>query len=319
MQRKLLPEDNPNLLDTLHSLAGTLQADGKLAESEKMRREALALWRRRGESEYPQALYELGGLAHVLLAQKKLEEAQQVLDEAISPELAQKPVSSDLLSLRAGIEGRRGEWTKASADAFRAFENQPLNSGRYAVVAALLVKAKDFSAYEQFCRRVIKLYADSTNIFVADQVAKACLFAPSAAVDLTIVGRLADVAVTLGVGNDGAMPYFQVCKALAEYRLGHFNAAAEWAKKSVDSRRKEAQGHAYGVLAMAYWQLGRKDEARAMFANGEKLAPPVMPARVVQDTKDAWLAWLFARIQLDEAGALIEPASSENKPVSGPL
>src|SRR4030095_8538123 len=110
-------------------------------------------------------------------------------------------------------------------------------------------------------------------------------------------------------GNEGARPFFEICKALSEYRQGHFNEAAEWAQKSIGSGSEEAQGHAYGVLAMADWQLGKKDEARGMIANGEKLAPTVMPASVAEDMGDAWLAWLYARIQLDEATALIGPAS----------
>jgi len=86
-----------------------------------------------------------------------------------------------------------------------------------------------------------------------------------------------------------------------EYRNGHFREAAEWAEKSTSSERKEAQGHAYGVLAMACVQLGKKDETRTAIAKGEELAPAVMPARVVEDTVDVWLACLFARVQLDEA------------------
>jgi len=309
MQRKVLAEDNPNVLDTLHSLAQTLEEDGKLVQSEQIHREALALWRRRGESHYPQALAELGSLAHVLVAQKRLAEAEQVLDEALSEELIRTPLSADLLTLKAGIEGRRGEWQKASTDAIRAFENQPLSSGRYSLVAALLLKTQDLSGYEQFCKRIFATFGNTTNIFTADQVAKSCLFLPSSTVDLNSVGRLADTAVTLGAANDGAMPFFEICKALSEYRLGHFSEAAQWAGKSVDSRRKEAQGPAYGVLAMADWQLGNKGGAREMLAQGDALAPRNVPASTTTDMGDDWLAWLFARIQLDEAAALIETES----------
>jgi serine/threonine protein kinase/tetratricopeptide (TPR) repeat protein len=308
MQRKVHAEDNPNLLDTLHSLALTLEEDGKLAESEQMHREALALWRKRGESGYPQALSELGSLAHVMMSQKKLADAEQVLEESLSADLSRKPLSADLLTLKAGIEARRGQWEKASADAYRAFENQPFSSGRYSVVAGLLLKTQDLASYHQFCKRIFAMSGNTTNIFVADQVAKACLFSPSSGVDLDAIGRLADIAVTLGAGNKGAMPFFAICKALSEYRLGHFNEAAQWAQKSIDSGRKAAQGPAYGILAMADWQVGRKDEARAMLARGEVLAPPIMPAHVIEDTGDDWLSWLFARIQLEEAAVLIATA-----------
>jgi hypothetical protein len=126
---------------------------------------------------------------------------------------------------------------------------------------------------------------------------------------LNAIGRLADTAVTHGVKDEGAMPFFSTCKALSEYRLGHFAQAAEWAQKSLNSPRKDAHPHAYGVLALADWQLGKKDDARAMLAAGEKLAPRVMPAPVAEDPGTAWLVWLFARVQLDEAKGLINSAS----------
>jgi hypothetical protein len=67
---------------------------------------------------------------------------------------------------------------------------------------------------------------------------------------------------------------------------------------------------------MAYWKLEKREEARAMLAKGDLLAPREMPARVAEDTGTAWLAWLYARIQLDEASALIHSASSpdDNSP-----
>src|SRR5215831_2502445 len=190
IQRKGPAEDNPNFLDSLHSLAMTLEEDGKLAQSEQMHREALAVWRKRGESDYPQALAELSGLAHVLMSQKRLGDAQHELDAGLGPALIRTPLSADLLTLKADIEGHQGRWQKASADAVRAFENQPLGSGRYSMVAALLIKAEQLSYYDQFRGRILAQFTDTTNIFVADQVAKACLFRPSSALDLNLeIGR----------------------------------------------------------------------------------------------------------------------------------
>jgi hypothetical protein len=176
------------------------------------------------------------------------------------------------------------------------------------MMAALYLKTRNRSAYEQFCKKLLLQFGDTGNIFVADQVAKACLFLPSSEVDLNAVGHLADIAVTFGAKDEGAMPFFATCKALSEYRLGHFDKAVEWAQRSLNSPRKEVYPHAYGVLALANWQLGKKEDARAMHAAGEALAPRLMPARVAEDPGTAWLVWLFARIQLDEAESLINPA-----------
>ena len=177
------------------------------------------------------------------------------------------------------------------------------------MVAALYLRTGNRTAYEQFCKRLFSEFKGTTNIFFADQVAKASLFKPSTNVDLNAIGRLADTAVTLGARDEGALPFFAVCKGLSEYRLGHFAQAADWAQKSLNSSRKDAYPHAYGVLALADWKLGKKADARAMLAAGEALAPRTMPASVAQDPGTAWLVWLYGRIQLEEAEALINPTA----------
>lgn len=312
MQRKLLGEDNPTSLDTLHSLGLIYEAQGKLAESEKMHREALAIWRKRGEFEIPQALSELESLIHVLMVEKKFDKAKEFLDGALLPEFIDQPSSSEFLVLRAGLEVRRGQWQEAANDCELAFKNQPLNYDRYALLAALLVKTHDRKAYDQFSEKILTIYPNTTDIFIADEVAKACLFFPPSRKNLPLIKHLADMTVTLGKGDEGAMPFFQVCQALSEYRQGHFMEAAEWAQKTVDSPRLDAHGHAYAVLAMADWQLGKKDQAQAMLAKGERLAPTQLPAQEAEDSGNAWMAWLFARVSLDEATVLIASESTNN-------
>ncbi len=312
MQRKLLGEDNPTSLDTLHSLGLVYEAQGKLAESEKVHREALAIWRKRGESEIPQALSELESLIHVLMAERKFNDVKELLDGALLPSFVNQPSSSEFLATRAGLEERRGQWQEAADDCELAFRTQPFNYDRYALLAALLVKTHDHAAYEQFSEKILASYPNTTNIFIADEVAKACLFLPPSEKNLPLISHLADMTVTLGEGDEGAMPFFQVCKALSEYRQGHFIEAAGWAQKTVDNPRLDAHGHAYAVLAMADWQLGKKDEARAVLAKGELLAPVDLPAHEAEDPGNAWMAWLFARVSLDEADVLIASDSANH-------
>ena len=315
-QRKVAGEDNPDSLITLRSLGFVLEAEGKLSEAETMHREALALWHKRGEHETPLALSEVESLAGILIAQKKFGEAKDLLDDALTPELVSQSSSGNLLARRAELNARRGQWREAAADAALAFEHQPYNRDRYPVLAALLAKTHDRPAYEKLCKRLLATYSSTTNIFVADQVAKACLFLPLSDADLPAISHLTDITVTLGVGDAGAMPYFQDCKALCEYRQGHYAEAVEWAQKPLKVPGIYVHGHSYAVLAMAYWRLGEKENARAMLAKGDALAPGIMPASIAEDPGSAWLAWLFARIQLDEATALIQPSSmpENNKP-----
>src|SRR5437763_14319265 len=99
-----------------------------------------------------------------------------------------------------------------------------------------------------------------------DEAETSCLFLPSSEADLQVVGLLADIAVTRGIGDQGAMPFFQDCKALCEYRRGHYAEAVEWAQKPLKNPGIYVHGHAYAVLAMACRRLGGKDDAGEMLA-----------------------------------------------------
>jgi hypothetical protein len=154
---------------------------------------------------------------------------------------------------------------EAAADARLALENQLTDHYRYHTLAALLAMSGDRPAYEQVCERLVTKFADSTNPYVAERIAQDCLLLPDSGADLVLMDKLADKAVTAGSGTDG-FPYFQACKAMSNYRLGHFSDAVAWERKRTKLGGICAS-HAYAVLAMAHWQLGQKD-GRAAPAKG---------------------------------------------------
>jgi len=307
MQHKILGDENPSSLDTLRSLALTLAHQGKFTEAEKAQREALASFNKMGQSESPRALVQLGDLARTLMGQNKMAEAVHLLDDALGPAAVKLSTSAELLFIRGSLRAREGRWQEAASDALTAFELEPTQMEHYAEVASLLVKAGDLAHYEQFCKRLLFASAGTANPYLADAVAKSCLFYPLPGLELEKISRLADVAVTRGADDSGALPFFQVCKALAEYRLGHFAEAADWAEKAINAPGSYAPQHAYAIMALADWQLGKRSEARTFFAKGNELAPTEMPAEIAQKLGNEWLGWLHARIQLDEAAALIQP------------
>lgn len=309
IQRKLLGEDNPASLYTLRSLAATLEAENLYAEAEPVYREVLAAWRKRGEGVSSEVFSEVEGLTRALMAEKKFDEAGQLLDETLTPAVIQQKSSAELLALRVDLKVRRGQWQQAAADESIALDDQPSNQWRFPIFAALLVRTHNQSAYEQFRRRLLASFTNTADIYACDLVAKSCLFLPSSEADLNIIRRLADSTVADGVGDQNAKPYFQDCKALCEYRQGHYAEAVEWAEKPLKVPGLHVYGHAYAILAMAYWQLGQKDQARAMLAKGEEVSPPAMPTSIADDPSNAWQGWLYARIQLEEASALIRPST----------
>ena len=201
--------------------------------------------------------------------------------------------------------GRRGRWQKAAADASLALEHQPTDHYRYHTLAALLAMTQDRPAYEGVCQRLVTKFSDSTNPFVAERIAQDCFLLPDSGADLALMDKLADKSVTAGSG-DSALPYFQACKAMSNYRLGNFSEATVWGEHAAKSSVAFAQAKAYAVLAMARWQLGQKDEARAALAQGDALAPGILRERGAEDLGESWVAWLMARISIDEAARLIQ-------------
>jgi len=107
---------------------------------------------------------------------------------------------------------------------------------------------------------------------------------------------------------------------MSSYRLGRFREDVEWAEKATLGPAAElpAKAEAFAVLAMANWQLGKKDSARAALANGETLAPNISPERGAVDLGESWVAWTMARVSLDEATKLIRAASTTDETSNQP-
>ncbi len=298
---------------TMRKLGLTLEAEHKWPEAEAVHREAWAISRKKKDGdEDAEAQMDLGRVVRVLANEKKFVEAERLLDAVLTPEFVKKPSSAELLAARIDFKGRQARWQEAKADTALAIELQPNEHYRYHTLAGLLAITHDRPAYEQLCKKLLTKFADTANPYVAERMAQDCLLLPNSGVDLGVVDKLADTAVTAG-RSEADLPYFQACKAMSNYRLGHFAEAIEWGEKAAKSSLADAQAKAYAILAMAHWQLGQKDAARDGLAKGDALAPNIQPGREAVDLGDLWVAWLMARISLDEATALIQSGSTTDR------
>jgi tetratricopeptide (TPR) repeat protein len=290
---------------TLRKLGLALEAQHNWVEAESVWREALSLSRKKGEED-SEALADLERLVRVLANERKFAEAQDFLDKVLTPAFVMQSSSVNLLVQRVNIMGRRGRWQEAAADAALALDNQPTDHYRFHTLIGLLAMTHDRSAYEQICKRLVTKFPNPTNPFIAERIAQDCLLLPDSGVDLELMDNLADAAVTLGNG-DSSMPYFLACKAMSSYRLGRFREAIDWGGKAIKGPAAEpqAKAKAFAALAMANWRLGQKDEARTALVNGDALAPDLLPETDGQDLGESWVAWLMARVSLDEATELM--------------
>jgi len=299
---------------TLRKLGLSLEAERKWTEAESVYREALAVSGKHGRRDGPEALMDLERLVRVLLAEKKFGEAEQLLGEVLTAAFVSQPSSVNLLIERVNLRGRQGRWQEAAADTALLLPLQPADHYHYHRLAALIATSQNRPAYEQLCQKIVATFTNTTNPYVDERIAQDCLLLPHSGMDLGLVDKLADLAVALGSG-ESSLPYFQGCKAMSNYRLGHFREAIDWAEQAANSPAAEAQAKAkaFAIVALANWQLGQKDAARTALSKGDSLAPAIQPARDDRDLGESWVAWLIARISLDEATALIQTGSTTDK------
>src|SRR5262249_13385025 len=154
----------------------------------------------------------------------------ELLSTALTPEFVKQPASVNLLVQRVNLAGRRARWQEAATNAALALELQPEDHYHYHTLAALLAMNPDSARYEEICNARLRQFVNSNNPFIAERIVQDNLLLPHPGVDLELMDRLADTAITLGSG-DPALPYFQACKAMANYRLGRFAEAIEWGEK----------------------------------------------------------------------------------------
>jgi serine/threonine protein kinase/tetratricopeptide (TPR) repeat protein len=303
--RKRGGDEEKESMFTLRKLGLAYEADRKWPEAESVHREAWSISRKKG-NEDPEALADLEKLVRVLNNQRKFGEAEGLLNQALTPTFLMQQASANLLVQRVNLNGRRGRWREAVADAALALESQPTEHYRYHTLAALLAATHDVPGYKDVCHRLVTKFPNPNNPFVAERITQDCLLLPNSGVDLGVIDNLADAAVTLG-SSDPSMPYFMACKAMSNYRQGRYHEAVIWAQKAVSSSTAEpqAKGKAFAVLAMANWQVGDQTAAHEALAKGDESAPNLTPT---VDLGESWVAWLMARISLDEAAGLMGAA-----------
>jgi hypothetical protein len=205
---------------------------------------------------------------------------------------------------------RHGQWTDADALAEERHKAEPADSSAYHMRAPLLVAKNDIEGYRRLCGEIISRFRDTTDPFVADKMAKDCLILSNSGVDLKAVAAMSDLAVTKGKGT-GPYQFFQCCKAMAEYRLGNYNEAVNWAKASAQNPFPYSQAEAYAVLAMSQFKLNQLDASRATLSECNKVIREQLP-KPAQDLGNDWRDWIIARAWRDEAERLIEGDNKSN-------
>ena len=156
--------------------------------------------------------------------------------------------------------------------------------------------------------------AETDSLEIYERIAKGSLFWAESGMDWQKVapfGRLGAKKAT--EKNYWTVPWAEIAKGLAEYRLGNYSQALKWADKGL-SHESQANVYSIGVpgnqvKAMVLAQLGRLDEAKTALAAAKKLHQS-FPKPI-----DPWIAgwhdWYMSEILFREADALLVTKTTE--------
>ncbi|HEY4417243.1 MAG TPA: serine/threonine-protein kinase [Verrucomicrobiae bacterium] len=235
-------------------------------------------------------------------------EAESLLEEIhISPKYGW-PQRADWLKWHADTLARAGHWPEALEETALAVKSNPIPA-QFHLFATLLVQNNDTNGYRKMCVEIITRFSGATNPFDMDKVAKDCLILPASGVDLAVVSKLAQSAIAHGK-NSGGYTFLMCTRALADYRLGHFQEVVDEMPAILKNPFPYTQAEASATLAMAQFKLNHINEARAALDHCAKVAEKQLPPAGSPDLTNDWPDWIIAHALLQEGKSLIEGKTS---------
>jgi serine/threonine protein kinase len=298
-------------LFTMEALADKLDREGRRDEALHKRIEALVVRAKLFGSEEPPPSEWLNNVMGTLVQQNQFDEAETVLNKLLPPAAIRNPRFADVIVFRAHILACRGKWAEALPDARLVLQYRPAEANTYHTLAPLLVVTTSLEAYRALCPKIVDRFRGVADPSSADKMAKDCLILPASGADLPSVAAMSETAVTAGKGMN-VYRLFQCCKALAEYRQGHWSEAISLATEAAQESWPYSQGESLAILAMSEYRLNQVADASADLARCEQVVREQTP-RFGGVLGYDWRDWIIVHALLTEARALIEGQAAPSK------
>ena len=312
LERKVLNTNHPLVATSLNRLARVLLDEHRLSEAKTNLEQALDIWLQRLDSQDLEISVDtVTALFDLLLTQHDAEGARDVY-ERVSAASRRRKGSKTLTYACGHYLARTGQWPEAAAEFQRLVELEPDSHEPYTWLSAVYVQLNDWPAYRELSRRAVARFASATNEpSISDRIAKSCLIVPPEPEVLKIAARLADACINSTTDNK-RNSWFELCKGLSEFRLGHFEAAKKWAAKACEEENlnkiRDIEG--FMVLAMAEHALGNEEAAKEAYCQGLFYAPQRMRDLSSGDIESGWKDWVLAHALMREAKEVFEPERS---------
>ena len=195
-------------------------------------------------------------------------EAKVLFEEASDS----SPLNSRYLEMLGDLNGRRGQWGPAVKQLTRSVELNPSNdhyNGAF-FLAVALIHAGQIDEYRAHCHRFLEWASDPRDHYGQYLAAVASLMLPVDGADLDRACQYADSGAVREQG-ESLSSESTFCKALAEYRRGHFTSAIAWAGRATSS---SDGGHAAPAKAANHFIVACANAAMHEIKVGRGVANP---------------------------------------------
>ena len=218
--------------------------------------------------------------------------------------IAARPSDGGPYSSRALAQVRMGRFEEALADVVKATALEPSDHWAWYRRSCLHLYLKDDAGYRAAAGEMFKLFAGSNRREIAERAAKVCLLSPNTAGEIGALTAIADHTVAPGA-NAALLPWFHLCKGLADYRRGEYESAISSLARARSLNPADAQATLDLLTAMANHRLSRPEQAREWFERGVLKMDTQLPKAGEDDLGVNPENWLVAHIIRREAEALI--------------
>jgi tetratricopeptide (TPR) repeat protein len=254
--------------------------------------------------------------AQLLCSQERFGEARTLMLAIGVPALeSERQNAGAVYTALTDASAKEGRWREALPDAIKAVECDPTYALNYVSLMTLLAAVDDVDDYQRYRRQVLDRFEGMDDRRMGERLGKVCLLRSVPLEEATTFDKWAADALEAELAiKDIYLSYYQVTMALAEYRVGRFESAADWSRKSIDdpfySTGQCRYVQAHMVLAMSLFRSGQHGEARAALAKGIQIEQAQLPKLDGGDLGAGWFwrDWVAAQELMNEAKATIERA-----------
>ena len=210
-------------------------------------------------------------LAHVMFAQclEKLGRQSEAMDE-YRKALSLDPTDAIALSKVGPATGSSNPLEQRWADWKKSLDADPPDHEKWSGYLELCLYLRHEGEYRRARSRMLSLFGNTTDPHVAERTGRACLLLPASEEETRKAVALIDRALSADKSSvePWAPAYFQLAKALAEFRQGHLQSATEILHGPAMRALIPAPQL---ILAMTLQQQGKSEEARVLLESAISL------------------------------------------------